>query len=304
MDKKNNLLYGDIAGLLDTGGDMMQFINHFMNILIFRKCRSVRFLVPLTLDEINDARGAAVRQHFTSIQSLCNRGPSQLMDSILPILTKVKPNEHEFDLELTRKVIAEQLMEEVAIQKREAESHMNSGDDEDQIEFEGQVSLESAMEQYFVSLENFYKTIAEKMILFDPLDRKIPVEGDADQTTKQKEVVQRITALKGVLASVIENQLTYAKQRKLKDIQLDAKYQIIDLAEKMSQQAKIQGEAFNKDFKQEKLYKVTHLAFQFFADHKLVSNAQEMLDDFLSFSNQQEQLISKSKQYKDMSGND
>jgi hypothetical protein len=54
----------------------------------------------------------------------------------------------------------------------------------------------------------------------------------------------------------------------------------------MSHQAKIQGEAYKKDFKQEKLYKLTHLAFQFFADHKLVSNAKEMLDDFLSFSTQ------------------
>ena len=52
------------------------------------------------------------------------------------------------------------------------------------------------------------------------------------------------------------------------------------------------------------VFKLTHLAFRFFAEHKLVSNAQEMLDDFVNFSDQQEHLINQSKGYKDMSNND
>lgn len=145
MDKKNGLMYGDIAGLLDAGGEMMRFVNHFMNILIFRKCASVRFIVPLTQDEINDARGAAIRQHFNSIQGLCNRGPSQLKDSILPLLTKVKPSEEDFDLDLIKKTILEQLNEELQVQKREAYANLATNE-EDDLEFEGQANLEQAMD--------------------------------------------------------------------------------------------------------------------------------------------------------------
>ena len=78
MDERSKLLFGDIAGLLDAGGDMIQFINHFMNILIFRKCHSVRVIVPVTLDEVNDAKGKAVRNHFKQVQKLCNREPHQI----------------------------------------------------------------------------------------------------------------------------------------------------------------------------------------------------------------------------------
>lgn len=47
-DKRSGLLYGDIAGLLDTGGPFMQYINCFMNHVIFKKAKTVRFLVPMS----------------------------------------------------------------------------------------------------------------------------------------------------------------------------------------------------------------------------------------------------------------
>ena len=47
-DMKSDLLYGDIAGLLDTGGPFMQYINCFMNHVIFKKANTVRFLVPMS----------------------------------------------------------------------------------------------------------------------------------------------------------------------------------------------------------------------------------------------------------------
>lgn len=196
----------------------------------------------------------------------------------------MKPSEEDFDLDLVKKTILEQLMEEMSVQKREAYANISSNED-DNLEFEGQANLESAMEQYFNDLEAFYQDVSDKITLFDPLDRVIPEDGD-DQTTKRDAVISIINNLQGVVGQSIENKLSYAQERKFKDLQLDAKYQIIDLAERMSHQAKIQGEAFNKDFKKEKLFKLTHLAFQFFTDHKLVSNADEMLEDFLSFARQ------------------
>jgi hypothetical protein len=47
-DDRSGLLYGDIAGLLDTGGPFMQYINCFMNHVIFKKAKTVRFLVPMS----------------------------------------------------------------------------------------------------------------------------------------------------------------------------------------------------------------------------------------------------------------
>lgn len=82
-------------------------------------------------------------------------------------------------------------------------------------------------------MEAFYEDISDKISLFDPLDRVIPEDGD-DQTTKRDQVIDIVVNLNGVMGHNIENKLTYAQERKFKDLQLDAKYQIIDLAERMS----------------------------------------------------------------------
>lgn len=50
--------------------------------------------------------------------------------------------------------------------------------------FEDAEEVKKNNEYYFNCLEQFYVQVADKMILFDPLDRPIPDEED-DQTTKQ-----------------------------------------------------------------------------------------------------------------------
>lgn len=49
--------YVDIAGLQDTGGSIMEYVNQFINKKIFSMAEKIRFIVPFTRDQIYDARG-------------------------------------------------------------------------------------------------------------------------------------------------------------------------------------------------------------------------------------------------------
>lgn len=54
--------YVDIAGLQDTGGNIMEYVNQFINKKIFSMADKIRFLVPFTRDQIYDARGVQVAE--------------------------------------------------------------------------------------------------------------------------------------------------------------------------------------------------------------------------------------------------
>ena len=51
------VLYADIAGLMDTGGDLLEYINCFVNKKLFNVASRVRFLFPMTFDSIKEERG-------------------------------------------------------------------------------------------------------------------------------------------------------------------------------------------------------------------------------------------------------
>jgi hypothetical protein len=57
-----DLYYVDIAGLHDSGGDLIQFINCFVNKSIFLRASQVKFLFPITYNQIKENRGANVRE--------------------------------------------------------------------------------------------------------------------------------------------------------------------------------------------------------------------------------------------------
>lgn len=44
----SDTLYADIAGLMDTGGDLLEYINCFVNKKLFNMAKRVRFLFPIT----------------------------------------------------------------------------------------------------------------------------------------------------------------------------------------------------------------------------------------------------------------
>jgi hypothetical protein len=86
-----DIMWADIAGLQDTGGDLISFINSFVNKKIFQLANKVKFLIPLTSQQLSDARGKGVRDQIEVIQEICrNADQTEVMASIQPILTKVR----------------------------------------------------------------------------------------------------------------------------------------------------------------------------------------------------------------------
>lgn len=60
--ERPDVVWADIAGLQDTGGQLISFINSFVNKKIFQLAKEVKFLVPLTSLQLSDSRGKGVRE--------------------------------------------------------------------------------------------------------------------------------------------------------------------------------------------------------------------------------------------------
>ena len=63
-DEGNDILYGDIAGLQDTSGPLVDFINSFLVKKIFQLASTVRFLFVMTKKQLKDMRGMQIRQQI------------------------------------------------------------------------------------------------------------------------------------------------------------------------------------------------------------------------------------------------
>lgn len=55
-----NSYFIDIAGLKDTGGEMMEFVNQFINKKIFSATKNLKILIPFTVETPNLNRGGAM----------------------------------------------------------------------------------------------------------------------------------------------------------------------------------------------------------------------------------------------------
>ena len=60
--------------------------------------KKIRFLIPFTLGQMEEARGVMINDHIMKLLEIFQGGYDQMIHSIIPILTKVKPYEPEFDL--------------------------------------------------------------------------------------------------------------------------------------------------------------------------------------------------------------
>ena len=68
---------------------MIEMINCMINKIIFNKVNTVRFLVPLTHDQINVGRGGEVQRQIGIINMICQENIEAVASSCLPIITKV-----------------------------------------------------------------------------------------------------------------------------------------------------------------------------------------------------------------------
>lgn len=56
------MIYSDIAGLFDTAGDLIEYVNCFMNKKIFNSAKKIKFIVPITKSQMRLDRGGAIVQ--------------------------------------------------------------------------------------------------------------------------------------------------------------------------------------------------------------------------------------------------
>ena len=100
IDEK--LFFADIAGFHDTCGDLIEFINCFVNKKIFLRANQVKFLFPVTHSQMTTNRGVEVREQLQTLQNICNVKLGSLAKSILPIVTKCSTSDSEIDLDVIK----------------------------------------------------------------------------------------------------------------------------------------------------------------------------------------------------------
>ena len=60
-------MFVDLAGLEDTGGQFISLINCFISKFIFDYARNVRFLIPLTREATQNARGSQIKELLRTV---------------------------------------------------------------------------------------------------------------------------------------------------------------------------------------------------------------------------------------------
>ena len=91
---------------------LIELINNFVAKFIFNQAASVCFLVAVTPQHIANARGQKLRQLIRVLNMMCKPELNFIKDSVIPVLTKVKPGDEEVDLDEVRSNIDETLQEE------------------------------------------------------------------------------------------------------------------------------------------------------------------------------------------------
>lgn len=101
-----DFLFADVAGLSDTNGILIEFINMFIIKCIFQRVKRVRFIVPITQAQITNNRGIGVREQIKSLQKICSADISSMVDALIPVLTKCNPKK-KTDVEEIRSTLAD-----------------------------------------------------------------------------------------------------------------------------------------------------------------------------------------------------
>lgn len=66
-DPAHDYVWVDIAGLNDSGGLLMCLVNGFLAKRLFDLVGQVKFLMPITLEQITEIRGQMLREHIQTI---------------------------------------------------------------------------------------------------------------------------------------------------------------------------------------------------------------------------------------------
>ena len=63
-----DIVYADIAGLKDVNDKIIDVLNNFLTKSLFVRAQSVRFIITITLDQVNEERGKMVRDQIETVR--------------------------------------------------------------------------------------------------------------------------------------------------------------------------------------------------------------------------------------------
>ena len=101
-------------------------------------------------------------------------------------------------------------------------------------------------DEQLAELTQFYDTIAESFLIFDPLDRPILSEEEIDQATKHSEVmtiIEQMPYMRGQDLSVPLSNAMYVKLEKMITVE---QVKCINRVDELIKQAKLQGSEFRE----------------------------------------------------------
>lgn len=265
-DEVNGVIYADVAGLNDKGNQFTDFINAFIDRYIFLKAERVRFLVPITRDSNSNKLGLTMRQQIQVLQRMCSTGLTNMLDCIQPVLTKCSHTDESLDLEKVKAELVKQFMEEL---KSSA----------DEISSAQQASLADETPELAINdLKQFYIDFANKLEVFDPLDR--PISKDKNQSIKRDDLMTAISAMNpvpggGVYAPFTGRQLhTFNAMVEQEYKQCEKKVQQLIL------QAEEMGEQFTFDLRYERVFESLERSLRYFAEKYLLIDGEHRLHKF------------------------
>lgn len=91
----------------DTDGDMLEFTNQFINKKLFGVIKNLVILIPFTPESISVSRGGLMIEQLEVLMNTFQKNPCEMSKSIIPVLTKVKPEDTEFDIDNLRNELSQ-----------------------------------------------------------------------------------------------------------------------------------------------------------------------------------------------------
>jgi ABC-type dipeptide/oligopeptide/nickel transport system ATPase component len=323
-DRDNDILYGDIAGLQDTSGPLVDFINSFLVKKIFQLAQSVRFLFVLTKKQLKDMRGMQIRQQIRVLQGMCaSINIKYIHNSIKPVITKMKTgaladDEDERCLEDIRTIFTEACEAEVEMLRNQDQSKDEEIDRINQEDGAGQNTAEAeaheqaakdgverSKEKRYEALFSFYERLASKLVVYDPLNRTILDDDEFDMGTKRDQLIMEINMMEQLNSKDLCVMMSPDRLDLLEDLFEKTEREVKDICDEQMKDAKEKGNQEKGgelgDAKSIKQYDVVveYLKIlEFFVKEDLLADAKARLDNFVAMVDGADEQITRLRSQK------
>lgn len=241
IQETDDYLYIDMAGMLDSRGDTIDVLNCFMNKQVFSLAKSVKFIIPIIMEQLTAARGMEIVRQIKVIINLCGDNKASLIDSVQPVLLKCKPSaDDDFDLDEIKSDLMKVFENLTKTEKNQTgiSQIINRGQ---KMPPELQL-INSEIEQ----TQDFLVKFAEKLILYDPMDRPIPNE-DNNWATPRKDFLDILNKMPPAPTKNVNMPISNELFRKVDDQIRRTIWAISQESEKNVNMAKERGSKYSRN---------------------------------------------------------